>query len=401
MKPPRQDGQTGRNVFWLGMVSLFTDLSSQMIYPLMPEFLSVLGASKSVIGIIEGLAEGAASLLRTVFGRWSDRLGRRKVFVYLGYGISALSKPVLCVATLWPHVLGVRLADRLGKAMRTPSRDALISTSVGPDARGRAFGFHRAMDRIGAIGGPLLALLVLRFFTDRDHGLRMVFLLSAVPALLALVFIRFTRESAVTPKRQDRSSAPQGLRNPAFVVFLVAAVVFTLGNASNAFLILKAREVGLSVALIPAYWITYNAACTVSSPVFGHLSDKVGRTPVLAASFLYSSFLYLFFGLSDRLETTWILIAAYGVYYGLSEGVIRAYIADLVEPGERATAYGIFNTAVGLALVAASILFGAVWDGFGSRAAFLLSSALGFLGFTIFSVGTLWRRSRATAPDRG
>jgi MFS family permease len=295
----------------------------------------------------------------------------------------------------------VRLADRLGKAMRTPSRDALISTSVGPDARGRAFGFHRAMDRIGAIGGPLLALLVLRFFTDRDHGLRMVFLLSAVPALLALVFIRFTRESAVTPKRQDRSSAPQGLRNPAFVVFLVAAVVFTLGNASNAFLILKAREVGLSVALIPAYWITYNAACTVSSPVFGHLSDKVGRTPVLAASFLYSSFLYLFFGLSDRLETTWILIAAYGVYYGLSEGVIRAYIADLVEPGERATAYGIFNTAVGLALVAASILFGAVWDGFGSRAAFLLSSALGFLGFTIFSVGTLWRRSRATAPDRG
>jgi len=392
MKATGNDRPKSKNVIWLGMVSLFTDLSSQMIYPLMPEFLSSLGASKAVIGTIEGLAEGTASLLRTVFGRWSDKLGKRKVFIYLGYGLSAVSKPVLCVASVWPHVLGVRLADRLGKAMRTPPRDALISTSVDSSVRGRAFGFHRAMDRTGAIGGPLLALLALQFFTDRQLGMRVVFLLSAVPALIALVFIRLTRETPVSPRGTEDKVPAQGLRNPAFIVFLIAAVTFTLGNASNAFLILKAREVGLPVMLIPAFWVTYNAVCTVSSPVLGHLSDRIGRMPVLMAAFVYSSVLYLLFGLSNRLHAVWILMAAYGVYYGLSEGVIKAYIADLVEPHQRATAYGIFNTAIGIALVAASIIFGTVWDAFGSRAAFLLSSALGMLGFCIFVVSRLWRR---------
>lgn len=385
-----------RNVIWLGMVSLFTDLSSQMIYPLMPEFLTSLGASKALIGMIEGLAEGMASLLRTVFGRWSDKLGKRKVFIYFGYGLSAISKPILCVASIWPHVLGIRLADRLGKAMRTPLRDALISTSVDSSARGRAFGFHRAMDRTGAIGGPLLALLALHFFTDRQLGMRVVFLLSAIPALTALVFIRLTRETAETPKGTEGVAHARGLRNPAFIVFLVAAVTFTLENASNAFLILKAREVGLSVALIPAFWVTYNVVCSISSPVLGHLSDRIGRTPVLMAAFVYSSVLYLLFGLSKGLHAVWILMAAYGVYYGLSEGVIRAYIADLVEPHQRATAYGVFNTAIGIALVAASMIFGTVWDLFGSRAAFLLSSALGLLGFLIFIVSFVWRNRNAT-----
>ena len=190
-------GQDGfRNVFSLGLVSLFTDLSSQMVYPLVPEFLAGLGASKAIIGLIEGVAESAASLLRAVFGHWSDRVGKRKAFIYLGYGLSAVSKPFLYLAGSWHWVLGVRFSDRVGKAMRTPARDALISTSVKPKQKGRAFGFHRGMDRLGAIGGPLLALAVLHLFRESESRVRLVFLFSFIPAILALAFVPFARETA-------------------------------------------------------------------------------------------------------------------------------------------------------------------------------------------------------------
>jgi MFS family permease len=382
-----------RNVLMLGMVSLFTDLSSQMVYPLVPELLAGMGAPKTLIGVVEGLAESTASLLRTVFGRWSDRTGRRKLFIYIGYGLSAVSKPFLYVATAWHVVLGVRLSDRVGKAVRTPARDALISTSVTPERRGQAFGFHRAMDRLGAVGGPLLAMLVLYLFRDSGRAVRLVFLFSCIPGLLALAFVPFARETAQTLVSRD-STAKSGLRSPAFVSFLAASIVFTLGNSSNAFLILKAREAGLSVAMIPAIWVAYNLSCTVFSPVFGSLSDKVGRTPVIAASFVCYAAVYILFGLAQSLAAVWLLFVAYGLYYGLSEGVFRAYIADVVGPEHRATAYGIFNTGIGLALVPASVVFGAVWDLCGSRWAFFTSAGFSVLGFLIFLAGAVRRGSR-------
>jgi MFS family permease len=384
-----------RNVFFLGMVSFFTDLSSEMIYPFVPQFLAQMGVDKAVIGLIEGIAEATAALLRTVFGRLSDRAGKRKAFIYLGYGLSAVSKPFLFLAHSWPPVLGVRFADRVGKAARTPARDALISTTVPAHRKGLAFGVHRAMDTLGAVGGPLLALLVLYLFSQRpdEDRLRLIFLFSFIPAVLAMGFIPFAKEAAVRV-RTETAGTRSGLRDPAFLVLLASMVVFNLGNASNAFLILKAREVQIPLAGIPLIWAFFNVAHSLSSPIFGALSDKIGRLPILIVSFLCYAVIYVLFGLATSVEAVWILFGAYGVYYGLSEGVFRVYIADLVEPERRATAYGLFNTGIGLALLPASLIFGEVWDAYGSRAAFLVAAGFSMLGFLIFLAGLVVRGKR-------
>ena len=380
---PKKEDSHKSNVFYLGMVSLFTDLSSQMIYPLVPEFLISLGANKLIIGVIEGIAESIAALLRSVFGKWSDKIRKRKIFIFLGYGFSAISKPFLYIAGHWITVFAVKLADRTGKAMRTPSRDALISSSVSTAKKGQAFGFHRAMDRLGAVGGPLLALLILSQF---EGNIRLVFLLSAVPALLALIFILFTKEKSIKNIKDSALREESVLKNGPLIAFIMANVLFALGNSSNAFLILKARESGLSIALIPVIWMVYNIFCTISSPIFGTLSDKIGRKPIIAISFLYYSFLYFLFGISNELLIIWILFAAYGIYYGLSEGIYRAYISDLVPEEKRGTAYGIFNTAIGLALFPASLIMGALWDQYGSQVAFHIAALFSLIGFLIFMI---------------
>ncbi len=378
----------GHNVISLGFVSLFTDLSSQMIYPLIPEFLVSIGTTKLVIGIIEGIAEATASLLRTVFGRLSDKMKKRKLFIFLGYGFSAVSKPFLYFANTWVTVLAVKFADRVGKAARTPARDALISTSVDSSIKGKAFGFHRAMDRIGAIGGPLLAMLVLAY---SNNNVRLVFLFSVIPGVAALFFIKFARETAFLKEKGKSGEKKVGIRNTPFIVFLISIIIFQLGNSSNAFLILKARETGLAVALIPVIWIVYNGVCTISSPVFGTLSDKIGRTPVIVISFIYYAIIYSLFGFANQLWMVWLLFGTYGVYYGLSEGIFRAYIADLVGPENRATAFGIFNTGIGLALFPASLIMGTMWDMYGSKWAFTVSASLSLFGFLIFIISLFFQ----------
>jgi MFS family permease len=380
-----------RNIFVLGLVSLFSDLSSQMVYPLIPEFLTSIGASKATIGIIEGIAESTASLFRTVFGRLSDRLKKRKRFIFLGYALSAFSRPILYLAHVWTVVLGVRFSDRVGKAIRNPARDALLSTSVDASKKGKAFGYQRAMDRAGAIGGPLLAMLVLMLF---NNSVRFVFLLSVIPGVLTVFLVRFAKETAVADVSNATTVQKHGLRNAPFLVFLISNIVFTFGNSSNAFLILRAREAGLSVGMIPVIWIVYNIFCSLSSPLFGSLSDRVGRKPIIIVSFLYYSVVYFLFGYAHPLWIIWLLFAAYGIYYGLSNGIFRAYIADLVVPENRATAYGLFNTGIGLALFPASLIMGAVWDRFGSMWAFFVSAGFSLLGFLIFLVSLVYQRRR-------
>jgi len=383
-----------KNILILGLVSLFSDLSSQMVYPLIPEFLVSIGANKSIIGLIEGIAESTASIFRTVFGKLSDKLKKRKLFIFLGYFLSAFSRPLLYLANVWTFVLGVRFSDRVGKAIRNPARDALLSTSVNASEKGRAFGFQRAMDRVGAIGGPLLAMLILALF---NNNVRLVFLLSIIPGVLTIFFVRFAKETRVDSKSGSTAVQKHSLRNAPFIIFLISNIVFTLGNSSNVFLILRAREAGLTIAMIPVIWIVYNIFCTLSSPVFGSLSDKIGRKPIIISSFLYYFVVYLFFGIANNLWFIWVLFGAYGIYYGLSEGVFRAYIADLVDPENRATAYGLFNTGIGLALFPASLIMGTLWDRFGSKWAFLVSAGFSLLGFLIFLISLLLRKSNRKA----
>ncbi len=379
-----------KNIFILGLVSLFTDLSSQMIYPLIHEFLTNLGTNKTIIGIIEGIAESTASIFRTVFGKLSDKFKKRKLFIYIGYSLSSISKPFLYFANSWVTVLAVKFSERVGKAIRTPPRDALISTSVDASQKGKAFGFHRAMDRFGAIGGPILAMIVLYF---SHNNVRLVFLLSVVPALLAVFFIIWVKEIAMDVKTSGTMLNKNGLKEPVFLLFLISNIIFTLGNSSNAFLILKARECGLQVSMIPLIWIVYNIFCTISSPIFGSLSDIHGRKPIIILSFIYYSVIYFLFGITNSIWALWLLFGAYGIYYGLSEGIFRAYISDLVEPDKRSTAYGIFNTGIGIALFPASLIMGIIWDKFGSKWAFFTSSFFSMLGFLVFLL-SLYKEKR-------
>jgi MFS family permease len=279
----------------------------------------------------------------------------------------------------------------LGKAIRTPPRDALLSTSVDKTVKGKAFGVHRAMDRFGSVAGPLLALLVL---TLTDNNIRLLFLFALVPGVISVFFINFAKETKGSAIKKQEGQKSTGLRDASFITFLISIIVFTLGNSSNAFLILKAREAGLTVGLIPVIWIVYNASCMIASPIFGSLSDRIGRIPVIVMSFIYYAIVYLLFGFATKTWMVWALFAAYGIHYGLSEGVFKAYVADLVEPENRGTAYGLFTTGIGVALLPAFIIMGTVWDAFGSKWAFIVAAGLSTLGFLIFMTSLLIKRQR-------
>ena len=384
----------GRNVLALGAVSLFTDLSSQMVYPLIPTFLAALGVSPAILGLIEGIAESTASLFRTVFGRMSDKLKKRKIFIIFGYGLSAISRPFFYIASHWTTVMAIRFSDRIGKAARTPSRDALISTSIHPSIKGKAFGFHRAMDRVGAIGGPLLAMLVLYLLRDTMselNALKTTFLISVIPGLISLIFIKFTKETKFIAKTIGEKKKT-AMRNAPFIIFLVANTFFALGNSSNAFLILKAQEVNIATFLIPILWVVYNIACTISSPILGSLSDKIGRKPIIATSFIYYTIVYILFGFAKQAWMIWVLFAAYGIFYGLSNGIFRAYVADIVEEENRATAYGVLNTVIGISLLPASVLMGLLWTKFSSQIAFIVAAGFGIVGFIVFLISLLVKK---------
>ncbi len=382
--PPKRNPR--KNVFLLGAVSLFTDLSSQMIYPLLPQFLVQLGTSTTLIGVIEGIAEATASLFKTVFGRLSDEMGKRKPFIYLGYGLSTVAKPFLFLATGWIMVLLVKFAERIGKAARGPARDALLSTSVDPKRRGRDFGIQRSMDKIGSMGGPLLAMLVLYYWPE---NLRLVFLLAVIPALMAILFIPFVVEKQAITRKADTLPTPNFLRNRAFNTFLIANILFTLGNSSNAFLLLKATEEGIDTLFLPLLWVGYNFICSIAAPIFGDLSDRIGRKPVIMLSFVCYALIYLGFAYANWPIFIWLLFAAYGVYYGLSAGVFKAYLTELTSEEQRGAAYGLFDTGVGLALLPASILMGFLWDSYGSTTAFVTGAGFAVLGLLVF-VGGDW-----------
>jgi len=361
------------NVVRLGLVSFFADVASEMLYPLTPLFLSsVLGAPASVIGLIEGVAEATASLLKVVAGQWSDRSGRRRPFLLFGYALSALSKPLLALAAGWPMVMGARIADRFGKGMRSFPRDALLADSVAPEMRGRAFGWHRAMDTMGAVVGPLLALLLISITND---NLRLIFILAVIPGLLGAILVLFVKEKRRAPSPAQAPRAVWASLPRPFRLYLLAWGIFALANSSDVFLILRAQSIGFSPTLVVLTYALYNLTYAGASPFLGHLSDRMGRKWVLVGGLLVFAAVYLGFAFMAFSWEVWLLFAVYGLYIAATDGVGKALAVDLVPAEIRGGALGLLGTVSSLATLVASTLAGFLWSAVGPWATFVYGAA--------------------------
>ncbi len=382
------------NVFYLGLVSFLTDISSELIFTLMPLFLAnVLGATTIVIGFIEGVADSTASLLNILSGYFSDKFGNRKYLSFIGYLLSSLSKPFMLIASTWGPILAIRFADRLGKGVRTAPRDALVADSTAEDVRGKAYGFHRAMDTGGAALGLLAAAAVVYFVQGSVVSLqfdtyRWLIILGLVPAFIALIFFIFIHE----PERQLSSAtsagvAPRTALPTKFKIFLALMFLFTLGNSSDAFLILRAQNLGNDVLLITLMLVMFNVVYALFSTPAGIVSDKLGRRNVIVVGWAIYALVYLGFALSNEPWTVWLLWAFYGLYYGLAEGVARALVSDLVPEETRGTAFGMYHGIVGITLLPASLIAGWLWQSINPAAPFYFGSALAVIamvGMVVF-----------------
>ena len=375
--PPVARPTLGRNVYALALVSFFTDVSSEMIYPLLPVFLTtVLGASASFLGAIEGAAETTAALLKLASGWWSDRVQRRKPLVLLGYVIATAARPLVAISQSAAQVLVIRVSDRVGKGIRNSPRDALIADSVDPSIRGRAFGFHRAADHLGGVVGPLIAFALIGWF---GLSLRSVFWLALVPGLLSVLAVIVgvrevaMRREASKAQTLELSRASLGAR---FWAVLAVIFIFTLGNSTDAFLLLRAKELGIPVALAPILWAVLHVVKSASSTPGGALSDRIGRKPTLIAGWALYALVYFAFALATETWQAWGLFALYGAYFGLTEGTERALVSDLVPASRRGVAFGWYYLAIGAAALPASVLFGVLWDKLGSDVAFTAGALL-------------------------
>lgn len=363
-----------RTVWLLGLVSLFNDTTSELVYPLVPLFLaSVLMAGPRALGLIEGIAEATASLLKLFSGVLMDRRGHAKGWVAGGYGLAALSRPLFYLAASWPAVLVLRFADRVGKGLRTSPRDALLAGSVDASRRGLAFGLHRAMDNAGAVLGPLLAAWLLA----RGVPLRDVFLWSIVPGIVTVALAMSVKEPPVVPvaSRPLFSWRMEGFP-PTFKRYLLVLALFTLGNSSNMFLLLRAKELGLPDYQVPLLWALTSAVAMVFSTPLSALSDRLGRVRLILAGWAVYGLFYLAMGLNGfHALLLWPMFAFYGLFLAATEGAEKALVADLAPRDRLGTAYGWFNLVAGLMLLPASIVFGWLWQGTSPLAAFAFSSA--------------------------
>jgi MFS family permease len=393
-----------RNVWVMSATSLFNDISSEMLLNLIPFFLAnILGVRTAVIGLIEGIAETTASLLKIFFGRLSDRFGKRKPFAVVGYALSAFTKPLLYFASAWGWVLGVRLADRIGKGVRTAPRDALIADSIDDKRRGLAFGLHRASDTLGAFLGLGIAATII-WQTQAQALLltldtfKLVVLISIIPGVLGVLVLALGAvdlpSSGITgsdSRLESKSLSLHGMDHR-FKYFLFVLVLFTLGNSSDAFILLRGQERGLSLLQVMGMSLTFNAIYTIFAGPLGAWSDKVGRRRLMLSGWLAYGLVYLGFAFSQTGWQVWMLFGLYGLYYAATEGAAKALVADLVPPAQRGTAYGLFNAAIGITVVPASLIAGVLWQGIGAWTGFGPSAPFFFGAFMALLAGLLFAR---------
>lgn len=364
-----------RPVWLVSWTSFFTDTASEAVYPIMPLYLTrTLGGTAMAIGVIEGAAEALNSVLKIASGRLSDRWRARKPFVVAGYALSTAVRPMVALATTWLHVLAVRLSDRVGKGIRSAPRDALLASWADPSTRGYVFGLHRAMDHAGAIVGPLLASAFLWLFPEQYRAL---FALTLIPGLIAVAMLLPVPDAPAAPARaaQDTAEA-EGPLGSRFTRYLGVIFLFGLGNSTDAFLLLRLSDVGVGAAWIPVTWAALHVVKAVVSPIGGHLSDRLSRRSLIAAGWLVYAAVYGGFALASSAGTLVPLFLAYGFYYGLTEGVEKAVVADLAPAGRRGASFGAYHAVLGIAALAASLVFAGVWRAAGAPAAFALGSAI-------------------------
>lgn len=380
------------NVFFLGIVSLLTDVSSEMIFTLVPLFLSnVLGATATIIGLVGGLSDSTEGIFKIFSGWFSDKIGKPKLLTVLGYSVSTVVKPFMLLAASWGAVTGIRLGDRVGKGIRAAPRDALIADSVSAGERGRGFGLHRAMDTSGAVLGLALAAIII--YLVQGGGLelslksyRWLILIGVIPAVLAilvlLVFVRERGKEHRSSGSSQRGLSLSGLKagfDTRFKVFLAIMAVFTLGNSSDFFVILRAQNLEVPLIYVVMMLVLFNIVYASISLPMGILSDKLGRRRVITVGWFIYALVYLGFALASNVWQAWLLFAGYGLYYGVVEGVARAFVADLVPEEKRGTAYGLYHGVVSLALLPASLIAGWLWDAVSPAAPFYFGAGLAFV----------------------
>lgn len=375
------DGIT-KNVLILGIVSFLTDVSSEMVFPVIPLFLNtVLGVGKEVIGLVEGVADSIASLTDILFGYWSDRLGKRKEFAVAGYGLSTILKAGLLFASAWQHVLIIRGAERIGKSLRTPARDAIIAASTDEKTRGKAFGLHRGMDTLGAILGPIVAYFVFNAMGETEPAFRTIFLIALIPAFLAVVAIVFFVREAKTKALEKTAERPRFWKSlkslsPRYKRFLGISCLFSLAYFSFGLLILRANDIGLKPQDALLAYALFNVVYVLASVPVGSLSDNVGRKPVIALSFVLYALVCIGFIAASELWHVAALFALYGVFVAADESVNKAYISDMTDDKTRGMALGAYSSAVGAAYLPANAVFGALWAVFGAQVAFGAAAAV-------------------------
>lgn len=375
------------NIFLTGLTSFFTDISSELIYPILPFFLTkALGVTPAIVGIIEGISESTASISKAYFGKLSDKLKTYKALTIIGYLLSALSKILLFFANAWAFVLTARFIDRIGKGIRTAPRDAIISESVDKGERGKAFGIQRAMDFLGAFIGGLFAFLFLKFLiTDETEVLvfKKIFMISVIPGLIGLIFLFFVIVPSSLKQLVKENNLTKKKLNKKLILFFIATAIFALGNSSNQFLLLKSKDVGFTMSSVALLYLIYNFSTSIFSPVFGKISDKIGKKNCLILGYLLYTIVYASFGFVTNkfiLPVTWFL---YAIYSAMTEGVEKAYVSDLSDKEERGYALGLFSTIVGLGVLPASLIAGYLYSYVSSSSPFLLGSFLAFVATLI------------------
>jgi len=375
-----------KNAFFTGLTSFFTDTSTKMVYSVMPLFLLSIGASKTTISLIEGIAESTASLLKAISGYWSDKIGKNKPFMIIGYGITAIITPLYALARIPIQILFFRFFERIGKGLRTAPRDSLISGSIKKNEAGKTFGFQKAMDNSGAIVGPLIAFLLLSIF---PLNYSYIFLLATIPAILGVLTIIIFIKEAKAEKKETTNKISLKLLPKKFYFFLIIIFVFTLGNSADALLLVKTSETGIDKSYIPFVYMIFNTVSVLLAIPIGKLSDRIGREKLIILGFIVYAIVYYFFGRFNSINVFIFLFMLYGFYSALTDGSQKAMISDIVSKDLKGTGFGIYHAVLGITLLPASLIAGLLYDKVNSNAPFYFGSIMALIATILMIIFTV------------